>query len=167
MDDIESTMLQIQKAVGAVSFAQAIRQFGHLEAQIDPLGNPRPGDPELSPEFHGVQWEDLHGIPASLIGGPIAGTSKDAFDAVNRLLSVYCGGIGYDNDHIRIPGERNWLREAAESGRYRFSWSQAEHSPSAQPVGSGRVVRAVPAEYLFDQVPLLDRGAGHDGAAVG
>ena len=35
MDDIESTMLQIQKAVGAVSFAQAIRQFGHLEAQIE------------------------------------------------------------------------------------------------------------------------------------
>lgn len=129
MDNVEATMLQIQKAVGAVSFAQAIRQFGHLEAQIDPLGNTRPGDPELSPEFHGVHWEDLHSIPASLIGGPIAGTSQDAFDAVNRLLSVYCGSIGYDNDHVRLPNERNWLREAAESGRYRFSWSQAESVP--------------------------------------
>jgi 2-oxoglutarate dehydrogenase E1 component len=129
MDDVERTMIQMQRAVGAVSFAQAIRQFGHLEAQIDPLGTPRPGDPELSPEFHGVQWEDLRDIPASLIGGPIAGTAANAYEAANRLLAVYCGSIGYDNDHIRIPEERNWLREAAESGRYRFSWTAGDTVP--------------------------------------
>ena len=129
MDDIESTMLMMQKAVGAVSFAQAIRQFGHLEAQIDPLGNSRPGDPELSPEYHGVQWEDLRAIPASLIGGPIAGKASTAYEAANSLLAVYCAGIGYDNDHVRIPDERNWLREAAESGRYRYNWSPGDTLP--------------------------------------
>lgn len=129
MEDIESTMLQIQKAVGAVSFAQAIRQFGHLDANLDPISNSRIGDPELSPEFHGVQWEDLHHIPASLIGGPIAGKANSAFEAVQRLLEVYCGRIGFDNDHMRIPSERNWLREAAESGRYRFTWEQGDSVP--------------------------------------
>ena len=42
---------------------------------------------------------------------------------------MYCGSIGYDNDHIRIPSERNWLREAAESGRYRFDWTPGETVP--------------------------------------
>jgi len=32
---------------------------------------------------------------------------------------IYSSSIGFDNDHIRIPEERFWLREAAESRRYR------------------------------------------------
>ncbi|NOG48137.1 MAG: hypothetical protein HND48_00800 [Chloroflexi bacterium] len=59
-------MREIHKAVGAVNFAQAIRLFGHVEAEIDPLGLPRPGDPELSPEFHGIS----SGRPAQHPGQP-------------------------------------------------------------------------------------------------
>ncbi len=118
------TQRLMQRAVGAVNFAQAIRQFGHVQANIDPLGSERPGDPELDPAFHGITWDDLNGLPASLIGGPIAAHSADAFEAIYKLRQVYCGTIGFDNDHIRIPDERNWLREAAESGRYRYDWSE-------------------------------------------
>ena len=32
---------------------------------------------------------------------------------------VYSTTIGYDYDHIRLPEERGWLREAAESRRFR------------------------------------------------
>jgi 2-oxoglutarate dehydrogenase E1 component len=117
---------QIQRAIGAVTLAQSIRLFGHLEADIDPLGGSRPGDPELAPEFHGITEDDLRGMPASLIGGPIAATAKDAHEAISRLRAVYSGSIGYDNDHVRIPEERNWLREAAESGRYRFGMAGGE-----------------------------------------
>jgi len=117
------TQRLMQRAVGAVNFAQAIRQFGHVQANIDPLGSQRPGDPELDPAFHGITWNDLNGLPASLVGGPIAAHSADAFEAIYKLRQVYCGTIGFDNDHIRIPEERNWLREAAESGRYRYDWS--------------------------------------------
>ena len=31
--------------VGAVNLAQAIREYGHTAAQLDPLGSPPPGDP--------------------------------------------------------------------------------------------------------------------------
>jgi 2-oxoglutarate dehydrogenase E1 component len=117
------TQRMMQRAVGAVNFAQAIRQFGHVQANIDPLGAERPGDPELVPTFHGITWDDLRGLPATLIGGPIAAHTTDAYEAIQQLLRVYCGSIGFDNDHIRIPDERNWLREAAESGRYRYQWS--------------------------------------------
>jgi len=33
----------IGKIVGAVTLAQAIRTYGHLAAQLDPLGSPPPG----------------------------------------------------------------------------------------------------------------------------
>ncbi|MCU0465454.1 MAG: 2-oxoglutarate dehydrogenase E1 component [Anaerolineae bacterium] len=126
--DAADTQRLMQRAVGAVNFAQAIRQFGHVQANIDPLGAERPGDPELDPAFHGITWDDLRGLPASLVGGPIAAHAIDAHEAVQQLQAVYCGSIGFDNDHIRIPEERNWLREAAESRRYRYEWSSGDTS---------------------------------------
>ena len=58
--------------VGAVNLAQSIRLYGHLAAQIDPLGSRPCGDPSLLPQTHGVTEADLRGLPASLIGGPVA-----------------------------------------------------------------------------------------------
>ena len=120
-------MLTMQKAVGAVSFAQAIRQFG-IGSADRPAGKHASGRSDCRRNITRAV-----GRPAvdsgSLIGGPIAGKAQDAFEASNKLLAVYCASIGYDNDHMRIPDERNWLREAAESGRYRFSWSSGDTVP--------------------------------------
>src|SRR5262245_30581758 len=38
--------------VGAVNLAQSIRLYGHLAAQIDPLGSRPLSDPALLPETH-------------------------------------------------------------------------------------------------------------------
>src|SRR5687768_3634265 len=40
--------------VGAINLAQSIRRYGHLAAQIDPLGARPLGDPALQPGTHGV-----------------------------------------------------------------------------------------------------------------
>jgi len=53
-------------AVAAVNLAQSIRRYGHLAAQLDPLGAKPIGDPTLSPERHGLSDADLKRIPASL-----------------------------------------------------------------------------------------------------
>src|SRR5438128_410878 len=58
--------------VGAVNLAQSIRRYGHLAAQIDPLGSRPMGDPALEPETHGVREADLRALPAKLIFGPVA-----------------------------------------------------------------------------------------------
>ena len=42
----------------------------------------------------------------------------DALSAIQALRRIYCGSIGYDYEHIYLPEERSWLREAAETGRY-------------------------------------------------
>ncbi len=109
-----------EKVTGAVNLATAIREYGHLAATIDPLGlaNP-PGDPALHPSAHGISEADLINLPASLIGGPAAIGAANAHEAIGRLREVYSSTIGYDYDHIRLPDERDWLREAAESRRFR------------------------------------------------
>src|SRR5262245_28403129 len=48
----------LRVAVNAVHLAQSIRRYGHLAAQLDPLGGRPPGDPSLLPGTHGVTEAD-------------------------------------------------------------------------------------------------------------
>src|SRR4051794_16180999 len=50
--------IDVDRVVGAAALAQAIREYGHLAASIDPLGTPLPGAPELDPSFHGISESD-------------------------------------------------------------------------------------------------------------
>ncbi|MBE2184217.1 MAG: 2-oxoglutarate dehydrogenase E1 component [Anaerolineae bacterium] len=111
--------VDIKKVVGGVHYAEAIRQYGHLMAQIDPLGTNNVGDPTLNPTTHGITEEELRVFPASMIGGPIATQSRDAYQAVQLLRKVYIGRTGFDYEHVREPSEREWLQYAAESGQFR------------------------------------------------
>lgn len=117
----EGAGYDLEKIVGAVNLAQSVRGYGHLAAQLDPLGSEPMGDPALDPQAHGITEEDLQSLPASLVGGPIVRSSANAYEAIQTLREVYSGRIGFDNDHIRIPEERDWLREAAESRRFRVA----------------------------------------------
>ncbi len=111
--------LNLRKISGAANLAHAIREYGHLAAQIDPLGSTPPGEPSLELAFHGLTEEDLRGMPASIVGGPVAERTDNAWQAIQELRRIYSTSIGYDYDHLRIPEEREWLRQAAESGRFR------------------------------------------------
>lgn len=109
----------LRKLIGVVNLAQAIRSHGYLAARLDPLGSSPRHDPALSPEFHNLQQDDLLQIPSeavNLLGYP---KMQNASDAIDMLGSIYCGAIGYDYGHIRITEERDWLQQAAESGRFR------------------------------------------------
>jgi 2-oxoglutarate dehydrogenase E1 component len=109
----------LQKVVGAVSLAESIRRYGHLAARLDPLGGKPPGDPLLLPATHGLTDEDLRNLPASLIDGPLADGAATAYDAIEALRRIYCSTTGYDFAHVFVPAEREWLRQAAERGRFR------------------------------------------------
>jgi 2-oxoglutarate dehydrogenase E1 component len=104
--------------MGAVNLAQAIREYGHLAAQLDPLGSTPPGDPALDAGYHDISADVLRQLPASVIGGPLAEQADSAAEAIAALRQVYAATIGYDYDHIREPAEREWLRHAAESRRF-------------------------------------------------
>jgi 2-oxoglutarate dehydrogenase E1 component len=108
----------VQVIVGAANLAESIRRYGHLAARLDPLGTDPVGDPSLSPHSHGITDEDLNALPANLVGGPVAQSSSNAFEAIEKLRRVYCSTTGFDYSHVFVPEERDWLRHAAESGRF-------------------------------------------------
>jgi len=111
--------IAVAEVLGAVNLAQAIRSYGHLGARLDPLGSDPPGDPELELSSHGITAAALERLPASLVGGPVAAGAANAAQAIEALREIYSGTIGYDYDHITIPEERAWLRDAAETRRFR------------------------------------------------
>ena len=110
--------IDIQKIVGAANLAECIRRYGHLAARLDPLGSPPIGDPSLSPAAHGLSDDELRRLPASLVDGPVAETAATAFEAIEKLRRIYCSTTGFDYAHVFVPEEREWLRHAAESGRF-------------------------------------------------
>lgn len=104
--------------VAAANLSQAIREYGHLAAHLDPLGTPPRGDPALRTEAYGLTPEDVRRLPASVVGGPLAERAATALEAVEALRGIYSSSTGYNYAHIRAPGERAWLRHAAESRRF-------------------------------------------------
>jgi 2-oxoglutarate dehydrogenase E1 component len=121
------------KIVGTVNLAASIRKFGHLDAQLDPLGSAPPTDPSLRLEAYELTEQDLRQLPASLIEGPAIADAADAAEAIARLRRIYSNTSGYDFAHLRDPEERDWLQTAVESGLFR---------PPADPI---------------DEIALLDR----------
>ena len=103
----------LRKAAGAASLIEAIRQYGHLGVQIDPLGSPPPGGPELTAKFHGITEQDLAQVPASAVGY----TEGTAADVVQRLREVYCTLVGVEFAHLGSEAERTWFKRTMEEGK--------------------------------------------------
>jgi 2-oxoglutarate dehydrogenase E1 component len=109
-----------RKIVGAVTFAQSIRKYGHLVARLDPLGSRGgSGDPSLLAETHHVTEEDLRSLPANLIESPLSEGASNMLEVIEAFRRLYCSTTGYDYAHVFVPEERKWLRHAAEAGRFR------------------------------------------------
>jgi 2-oxoglutarate dehydrogenase E1 component len=106
-------------AVGAANLAMCIRRYGHLAAQIDPLGGRPLGDPAIELDTHGVTEADLRAMPADLVAGTLAEGAASLWDVLVRLREIYCSTTGYDFAHIFVVDERRWLRDAVETGRFR------------------------------------------------
>ena len=49
--------VDIRVVVAAANLVESIRRYGHLAAQVDPLGSTPVGDPSLSPRAHGITVE--------------------------------------------------------------------------------------------------------------
>ena len=108
----------VSDVVGAAALAQAIRDYGHLDVQLDPLGTPPHGAPELHPTFYGLTDAQLAALPVESVPWPANPNATNAKEAIDDLRRIYSGGIGYDFDQVQIAEERAWLREAVESGQY-------------------------------------------------
>ena len=105
------------KAAGiAGELVGAIREQGHLDVPVDPLGTPPPGHPTLRPEFYGISEEQLAWVPAQALDlVRLGGTAREV---LVRLREIYCQRIGYEIDQLEDPAQREWLIDYIESGRH-------------------------------------------------
>ncbi len=134
--------VNLQAIVGAANLAESIRRYGHLAAHLDPLGSAPVGDPSLEPRAHGVTGADLTQLPASLVGGPAAASAASAYDAIETLRRVYGSTTGYDYSHVFVPEEREWLRDAAESCRFR---------PPVDPIDAAELLDRLTQVEVFER----------------
>ena len=68
--------------------------------------------------------------------------AANAYDAIERLRSIYCATSGHDYAHVFVPDERVWLRESVEARRYR---------PPADPIGGRELLDRVTQIEVFER----------------
>jgi 2-oxoglutarate dehydrogenase E1 component len=91
---------------------RAFRVRGHLMAEIDPLGRPRPGLPELDPRFYHLTEADMdRSFSTDTIEGP---QSMSLRQIIKRLRNTYCRSIGVQFMHMDDLRVRQWLQVRME-----------------------------------------------------
>ncbi|MDP2389122.1 MAG: thiamine pyrophosphate-dependent enzyme, partial [Acidobacteriota bacterium] len=133
----------VHTSIAAFTLAGNIRRFGHLAAELDPLGFHDPiGDPSLNPHSHGLTSETLKRLPASIVSGPAAAGAANAFEAIARLREIYCSTTGHDYSHVFVPDERDWLRQAVEARQFR---------PPVDPINSLELIDRITEVETFER----------------
>jgi 2-oxoglutarate dehydrogenase E1 component len=103
---------------------RAYRVRGHMIANLDPLGLPRPMPPELDPEFYGLTDAEMdRPFSTRTIFGPDVLTLRGI---VKRLRNTYCRFIGAQFMHIDDLRVRNWLQHRMEGSENRLELSRKE-----------------------------------------
>jgi 2-oxoglutarate dehydrogenase E1 component len=103
---------------------RAYRVRGHMMAKIDPLGLPRPTQPELDPEFYGLYADELE---RKFSSRTIFGAETQSLrEILARLRNTYCRSIGVQFMHIDDLNVKNWLQDRMESSENRIQLGRDE-----------------------------------------
>lgn len=100
------------------------REFGHLAAQLDPLGTTRPFPDVLTLESAGLGDEHL-GMMFSAGSVPIASPAALG-DIIAQLEQTYCGHTGVEFVHITNLEQRQWIERRVEQSRGKPNFSQEQ-----------------------------------------
>jgi 2-oxoglutarate dehydrogenase E1 component len=88
------------------------RMLGHTQAQIDPLGRPRPETPALT-----LSSLDLDEVPLNtVVSSRYFQRSRrmNLGSLIDTLRAIYCGPIGVEFMHIQNETIREWVRDRME-----------------------------------------------------
>lgn len=106
---------------------QLIRNYrvrGHIVAQVDPLGMPRPQPPELDYKFFGLTDADLdRPFSCEEIPGPDKTTLRQILE---KLHNTYCRSVGVQFMHIDDLVVRQWLQSRMEASENRANLTRRE-----------------------------------------
>ena len=104
---------------------RAYRVRGHMVANLDPLGLPRPAHPELELEHYELTEQDLdRSFSARTISG--AGSQMKLRDILDVMRRTYCGSLGVQFMHIDDLEVKNWLQSEMERTQNHLTLSRDE-----------------------------------------
>src|SRR3989338_4142457 len=109
-----SLSLSPQKQSSVDALITAYRRYGHLNAKIDPLGNPGKDDVRLKLSNHGLSDADLNETfdARKLFSNKPTATLKEIVDSLQHF---YCGSTGFEYTRLINEDEREWLRDYIEN----------------------------------------------------
>lgn len=114
----------INKIKAVIQFADSIRRYGHLSANIYPVGTKKYRHSKLIDlKTYGLTVEDLKQLPSDLIWENPPDTLVTAWDVIDRLQNRYAHTIAFEYDHVNQNKERKWLAQQIETDGYRVSFS--------------------------------------------
>ena len=127
-------------ASGVYGLVHTYREFGHLVAQLNPLGGDLTQHPLLDLGQFGLQEQDL-GQPVD--ARPFLGLSQGTLgELVAALRETYCGALGVEYVDVPDKERREWLQARMEPTR--------NHPPFAIE-DRRRIVRLLLAADAFEQ----------------
>jgi multifunctional 2-oxoglutarate metabolism enzyme len=113
---------ELMRAVAAgMALVYSIRRYGHLAANLDPLGIEPHGDRSLDPRTYNLTPALMSAIPASVLRVQVPGDTLA--DVLPKLRETYASTIAYEIEHISNEEQRHWLRDYIERGVHRVPLS--------------------------------------------
>ncbi|HEY4578291.1 MAG TPA: thiamine pyrophosphate-dependent enzyme, partial [Savagea sp.] len=107
-----------KKITSAMRYIDAIRRYGHLEADIYAVGGWPEDTDVLEQAKYGITDEDLKNIPASWLWDNAPANVETGYDVVQFLRSKYTGKVSFEFDHVNNDEERQWFLSRIESDEY-------------------------------------------------
>ncbi|APC47384.1 2-oxoglutarate dehydrogenase E1 component [Virgibacillus halodenitrificans] len=122
-----TSIKDIKKLTSAMKLVEAIRRFGHLEADIYPVGPKEVRkSPLVEPQTYGLSEDDLANMPAAWLWEKAPSNVKNGLDVIKELKKYYSGTITFEYDHMNNDEERKWLLDLIEAGHARLDLSDEE-----------------------------------------
>jgi 2-oxoglutarate dehydrogenase E1 component len=103
---------------------EAYRSLGHLVADTDPLGEPKPPHPDLALPAFGLTDADLDGV---FDAGDLADVTRAPLrQIVAALEATYCRSVAVEYQHLQERAMRRWLQQQMEPLRNRPALSREQ-----------------------------------------
>jgi 2-oxoglutarate dehydrogenase E1 component len=118
--------MNLEKLAAAYKLAENIRTYGHLAANVYPVGEYPKDTHHIDPKEFDLSIEDLKAIPPSFIWNEAPSTVHNGWEAIQMLQEVYTKNISYEFSHVHETEERQWLNTMVETSQHFPNFSADE-----------------------------------------